>query len=67
MTDRAILVLHGLFQLTDSERNEVIQEVNKYEREPNPTIKKSIERKNDVDFNRVVSGPVGVSCSCCGR
>jgi hypothetical protein len=67
MTSKAILVLHGFFQLSSTEKQEFIEELNRYQRESDQGARKSIEHKNDVDFNRVVSGPVGVACGCCGR
>lgn len=67
MTDRAKLVLHGFFQLSLSERQDFIDELNRYQRERDQTAKKSLERTNETDFNRIVSGPISSGCACCGR
>ena len=67
MTDKTVLVLHGYFQLSAPERQEFVEELNKYLTERETNTKKSIEFNNDRAATRITSGPISSGCACCGR
>lgn len=66
MTDKATLVLNGFLKLNETEKREVVDEINNY-------FKADQTRKNSMceSFRRksagVVLGPTSGSCPCCGR
>jgi len=66
-SDAVNLVLKGYISLSDSEKRKFVEELNKLEGERRPlrkaVLKEGIlKRANDVRF-----GPLGSTCSCCGR
>jgi hypothetical protein len=59
------LVWQGILSLTPSQRNELIDEWNRF---VNSTEVKRAEKIAASESFRVVLGPVsGITCGCCGR
>jgi hypothetical protein len=65
MNNNVLLVLQGFLNLTDSEKEELVKQINKY----NQTYGKA-EFKRDIGdkVKSVHLGPLGSgTCKCCGR
>lgn len=70
MNEKIKLVMNGFISLNDSERKELIDEINKWIEAD--SLKKSIMNESlekcAADFRRVNTGPYSSStCICCGR
>jgi hypothetical protein len=68
MTSKVAKVLRGFVELTDAERSELIEEINKYQR-GDRTLRETIKRNagDAVKGSTVNFGPVPGGCPCCGR
>jgi len=62
MDQQTMLVLHGMIQLTSSQMDDLIRGWDEYS---NSTIIRKRERFSES--TRVILGPVGDGCPCCGR
>lgn len=67
MTDKTKLVLKGFFDLSDDERSEFIDELNKYLKSPTPQQKRLLREGIEKSAEKIVLGPLDGSCPCCGR
>jgi len=66
MSDEAKLVLHGLGALTPPDRQDVLTEIERYKKSDTGTKKKAL-RESWEKIGRIVLGPTGTTCPCCGR
>lgn len=60
MTRNSELVFDGWLRLTENEKKEVLEEINKFQNLGYLEKRTIIERK-------IVTGPIGSICPCCGR
>lgn len=66
MTDRTKLVLEGFIKLTNAEKEELIRQINDYNKKSSygqESFKESVQKSLDS----IVLGPLGSKCPCCGR
>lgn len=64
MTDKAALVLKGYTELGYSEREEVRKKIDEFE---TPLQKSVVLEEVRTKIGKVVLGPTGGACPCCGR
>lgn len=65
MTDKQAVVLKGLLELTEEERNEVIREALGYKTK---TFSEKFRLDETLNKSRRIMGPLGSStCPCCGK
>jgi hypothetical protein len=65
MSDNVLLVLQGFLDLTDSEKAELIRQINQYN---NQATDKAVFKKDIGDKVKSVDlGPLSKTCKLCGR
>ena len=66
MSEKATLVLRGFYNLTPSEQQDVLDEIEKY-RKADYIKRTSYKQDNERDFNNIILGPIGTGCGFCGK
>ena len=61
MNERVKRVFNGWLNLTDSEKEELLEEIKKFQQEDRDEQQIILEKAG------VVTGPIGGRCPCCGR
>jgi predicted AAA+ superfamily ATPase len=64
MSDEALIVFVGWLNLTPSQQAEFLEAVNSYI--ASSPLEKS-QTKRLTEAARLVAGPLGLACPCCGR
>lgn len=62
MTKNSELVFIGWLKLTDSEKEEILEEIRKFQSLTYHEKSSLIEKKTEI-----ITGPIGGACPCCGR
>ncbi len=65
MNMRQKAVLKGFIQLSQQERNELVEELNKLQNPPTPNTRELLERS--IKGEVINFGPAPSGCPCCGR
>jgi hypothetical protein len=60
MTKKSELVFNGWLKLTESEKEEVLDEIKKYQN-------LGYIEKRAITERKIITGPIGGTCPCCGR
>ena len=60
MTKKSELVFNGWLKLTDSEKEEVLEEIRKYQ-------SLNYFEKRTITERKIITGPIDSTCPCCGR
>ena len=66
MTNNSTLVFKGFLELTDEEREEVIDAINDFYKKDFST-KRNIQESLQEKTASIILGPTGGGCPCCGR